>query len=215
MFFFRSDFAFFAFHRAHNSCSFSGGFSMEGAPFLLQRRPQQHEVAGAPPAGRRARTTRTTPSNYVRADTALRSTLLVSAFGPSCWSLGTHHTDDTFRVRADDTALPSQAERPLVPFFRPPLPPPELRPTAPVVGPKLPPRRRPQAHQHPMRCHPRSGGGGRHPHHFCRHPHGCGPAVATVAASPFPRFRSANSSSGVRPKDMVGFLVVGYQQSLN
>ena len=38
--FFRSDFA-FAFHRAHNPCSFAGGFSMEGAPFLLKRRPQQ------------------------------------------------------------------------------------------------------------------------------------------------------------------------------
>ena len=31
----------------------------------------------------------------------------MSASGPSCWSLGTHHTDDTFRVRADDTALRS------------------------------------------------------------------------------------------------------------
>ena len=40
-------------------------------------------------------------------DTALRSTLLVSAFGPSCWSPDTHHTDDTFPVRADDTALRS------------------------------------------------------------------------------------------------------------
>ena len=40
-------------------------------------------------------------------DTALRSTLLVSASGPSCWSPGMHHTDDTFRVSADDTALRS------------------------------------------------------------------------------------------------------------
>ena len=31
----------------------------------------------------------------------------------------------------------------------------------------------------------------------------------------FPRFRSANSSSGVRPKDRVGVLVVGYQQGLD
>ena len=36
-FFFRSDFA-FDFHRTHNTCSFTSGFSMEGAPFLLQRR---------------------------------------------------------------------------------------------------------------------------------------------------------------------------------
>ena len=38
----------------------------------------------------------------------------VSAFNPSCWSLGTHHTDDTFRVRTDDTALWSTL---LVPAF--------------------------------------------------------------------------------------------------
>ena len=47
-------------------------------------------------------------------DTALRSTLLVSNFGPSCWLLGTHHTGDTFRVRVDDTALRSTL---LVPAF--------------------------------------------------------------------------------------------------
>ena len=72
--FFRSDFA-FAFYRAHNPCSSSGGFSMEGAPFLLQRRSppspyngdHSSEMAGVPPVGRRARTTRKTPSNYVRA----------------------------------------------------------------------------------------------------------------------------------------------------
>ena len=62
-------------------------------------------MAGAPPGGRRARTTRATPSNYVR------TTLLFGAHsssrirGPSCWSQGTYHTDDTFQVRADDTAL--------------------------------------------------------------------------------------------------------------
>ena len=65
---FRSDFA-FAFHRIHNPCSLTGGFSMEGTPFLLQRRPLQ----------------------------------LRGGRGP--WSTGTHHTDDTFRPRADDTAL--------------------------------------------------------------------------------------------------------------
>ena len=67
---FRSDFA-FTFHRAHNPCFVTGGFSAEGAPFLLQRRPQQQY--------------------YGR--------------GPSCWSPGTYHTDQTFRLRADDTAL--------------------------------------------------------------------------------------------------------------
>ena len=40
-------------------------------------------------------------------DAALRSTLLVSAFGCFCWSPGTNHINDTFRVRADDTALRS------------------------------------------------------------------------------------------------------------
>ena len=70
--FFRSDFA-FAFHRAHIPCFFSGGFSMEGAPFLLQQRPQQQW----------------------------------DGQGPSCWSPGTYHTDDTFQVRADGTALRS------------------------------------------------------------------------------------------------------------
>ena len=59
------------------------------------------ERAGAPPVGRRPRTT-TDDTFQVRADdTALRSTLLVSNFGPSCWLLGTHHTEDTFRVRVD------------------------------------------------------------------------------------------------------------------
>ena len=77
---------------------------------------------------------------------------------------------------------PSHAERPLTPFLRPPLSPPELRPTAPVVGPKLHRRRRPQPYQHSMRLpsphhrsHPRGGGGGRHLHRCCCHPHGCGP----------------------------------------
>ena len=37
---FRSDFA-LAFHRAHNPCSFTGGFSMDGAPFVLERRLQR------------------------------------------------------------------------------------------------------------------------------------------------------------------------------
>ena len=31
----------------------------------------------------------------------------MSAFGPLCWSPDTHHTDNTFRVHADDTALRS------------------------------------------------------------------------------------------------------------
>ena len=80
------------------------------------------------------------------------------------------------------------------PFLRPPLPPPELRLIAPVVGPKLPLRRRPGLHQHPMRlprlhdrCHPRGGGGGRHPPHFCCHSHGCSPRgrdCRCVAVSP-------------------------------
>ena len=96
---------------------------------------------------------------------------------------------------------PSHAERPRAPFLRPPLPPPELRPLSRLLRSKWPPRRRPEPHQHPMRlprlhrrCHPRGGGGSRHPHHFCRHPRshhphdptGAVPTVATVAASLFP-----------------------------
>ena len=65
------------------------------------------EMAGAPAVGRRAGTPRTTPSNYVRTTHALRSTLFVSAFGPSCWLPGTYHTNDTFQLRADDTAVRS------------------------------------------------------------------------------------------------------------
>ena len=65
---FRSGFA-FAFHRAHNPCSFTGGFSLEGAPFLLQR---DH-----------------------------------NSTGPFCWSPGTYYADDTFQLRAVDTAFRS------------------------------------------------------------------------------------------------------------
>ena len=50
---------------------------MEGTPCLLQRRPQQQRNGRAPPVGRRSRTTRTTPSNYVR------TTLLVGAHSSS------------------------------------------------------------------------------------------------------------------------------------
>ena len=99
----------------------------------------------------------------------------------SLWSV---LEDEDEREEVDE---PSHAERPLAPFLRPPFPPSELRPTAPVFGPNMPPRRRPHAHQHPMRCHPRGGGGGRHPHHFCCHPHGCGPRgrdCRCVAVSP-------------------------------
>ena len=56
-------------------------------------------VAGHIPHGRHL------PSSCGRHCSA--STLLFSDFGPSSWSLGTHHTDDTFQVRADDTALRS------------------------------------------------------------------------------------------------------------
>ena len=82
---------------------------------------------------------------------------------------------------------PSHAQRPLAPFLRPSLPRPELWPLPRLLRPKLTPRRRPEPHQLSMslprlhhRCHPRSGGGGRHPQHFCHHPrsyhpHGCGP----------------------------------------
>ena len=45
--------------------------------------------------------------NHSGTTTVLLSKLLVSDFGPSCWSPGTYHTDDTFQVRADDTALRS------------------------------------------------------------------------------------------------------------
>ena len=80
---------------------------MERAPFLLQRRPQQQRD-GRGTSCWSPGTYHTDDTFQLRADdTALRSTLLVSAFGPSYWSSGTHHTDDTFRVRADDTALRS------------------------------------------------------------------------------------------------------------
>ena len=75
-----SDFA-FAFHRAHNPCSFTGGFSMEGAPFYLQRRPQQ-QCDGRDPTCWSPGTYHTDDTFQLRADvTVLRSTLLVSAFG--------------------------------------------------------------------------------------------------------------------------------------
>ena len=83
--------------------------------------------------------------------------------------------------------LPSHAKRP-APFLRPPLPPTELRPLPRLLRPKLSVGGALSHHQHPTRlprlhhrCHPRGGGGGRHPHRsFCRHPrshhpHGCGP----------------------------------------
>ena len=56
-------------------------------------------VAGHVPHGRH-------PTKYVRT-TLLFGAHLVSTFGPCCWSLGTYHKNDTFRVRADDTALRS------------------------------------------------------------------------------------------------------------
>ena len=76
----RGDFA-FDFHRAHNPFFFTGGFSMKRAPFLLQRRPQQQRDDRGLSCW--------SPSTYhtddifrLRADyTALRSTILSSAFG--------------------------------------------------------------------------------------------------------------------------------------
>ena len=111
---------------------------------------------------------------------------------------------------------PFHAERPLAPFLCPPLPPPQLRPTAPVVGPKLPLRQSPQAHQHPMRCLYRGGGGGRHPHFFLPPPSRL--RFARSRLSPrrgFPWVCSAKSSFGVGLNDRVGVLVVGYQQGLD
>ena len=62
-----------------------------------------------------------------------------------------------YREEADE---PAHTERPLTPFLRPPLPPPELRPTAPVVGPRLPPGRRPQPNRRSsgIGCLHQSGG---------------------------------------------------------
>ena len=63
------------------------------------------EMAGAPSVSRRARTTRTTPT--VGTTLLFGAHTLVTFFGPSCQSQGTYHTDDTFQLRADDTALRS------------------------------------------------------------------------------------------------------------
>ena len=105
---------------------------------------------------------------------------------------------------------PSYAGRPLPPFLRPPLPPPELRPTAPVLD---------------QSCS--LGGALRHASTRCAvtpaatvvvaTPTVAVPAVATVAASLFPSFSFCQlflrGSAG--PKDRVGILVVGYQQGLD